>query len=378
VTAGVTVSRYDPRTDGDLADLLALLWTPDDRLNQLHLHWKYAQNPYAGTRILVARSGGEVIAMRGFAGARYSCGDAPHPAPVVVAGDLTIAPRFRGRGVHTALMKAALDDLAADGIEYILNFSANAAVRLGSLAGGWRTTASIERLMRPRREDPRGSGARGIRSRVARYARPFERSRSTLGRLIRSGMRWNPFGGITTGELGHGVSVSESPLPREMSDLLRRTESRGRIRHTRDEEYFGWRFRAPLSSYRFFHAGGSALDAFVILQARKYPVRGRIVRIADWAGVSAAARENVLTVALESVHGAAVSVWSSSLEPADRYLLARHGFVVERATSAADYTPAILVKPVASSSPSPQLRLAGCDMLDLASWNVRMIDSDGT
>lgn len=376
VTAGVEISRYDPRHDPPLSHLLGLIWTPDARLNARHADWKYWSNPSDGTRVYVARSGGAIVAMRGFFGARYVAGmDTPAPR-VLCTGDLTIAPDFRGRGVFTSLMETALNDLEREGCDFLLNFSANAAVRLGSLAAGWGTTRPVTRL---RRNIATSAKTNPWRDKAVGVARRFEKSATRAGTAVRGLMRWSPFGLIGESQAdSSGVVASSEPRPSAMAALLHGLESDGRIHHVHDESYLRWRFQSPLSMYRFFYLGESELEAYIVVQARHYPMRGRVVRIADWAGITPEARARVLRSAMARLEGLTVEVWASSLTRADIAALESGGFTPHASAGTTDYQPAVLVRPAASRIPPRPWLFSGVDPLELANWNVRFLDSDGT
>ena len=378
MTERIEISRYDPRADAPLSHLLGLLWTPDARLNARHADWKYWSNPSEGTRVYVARSGGEIVAMRGFTGASYVTDQSVAAPRVLVTGDLVIAPGFRGRGVFTALMDTALSDFEREGRDLLFNFSANPAVRLGSLAAGWGSTGPVLRLRRGVALSAR-AGRNPAREKAVRLARRLEKSVTPLGSAVRGLMRWTPFGTIDESRAdSSGVVASSDPRPSAMAALLRSIEQDGRIHLLRDETHLRWRFQSPLSMYRFFYLGGTELEAYAVVQARHYPMRGKVVRLADWAGTSVEARARVLRSAMKQLDGLTIDVWASSLAPDDLVTLESCGFTTHASAGTTDYLPAVLVRPVNSPVPTRPWAFAGVNPLDLANWNLRLLDSDGT
>jgi GNAT superfamily N-acetyltransferase len=257
-----------------------------------------------------------------------------------------IAPEHRGRGVFARIMEHALADLRREGVTWLFNFSASAATRLGSLAMQWRAAGPIERMAR-------------------RPGAPVE-PRQLLGWLRGATRRFGRRGGLV---------VSETPRPAAMAELNERIGRDARIRHVRDTGYFAWRFQNPLSSYRFIYFGARRVHAYVVLRRARHPGARRATWIADWAGESAEARLRVLAAALEQ--RARLELWSGALPDADRMGLRQAGFRERPVRSFAEYYPCVLVRTVAPEPPPPPWRLEGLDLLDVASWDVRLLDSDG-
>ncbi len=385
----VEIVRHDQLPPGALAALLKMLWSPSAELNAGHLEWKYTRNPYSSVPLLYAAMAGDsVVGMRGIFGCRWEAGT-EETFPAMCAGDLVVAPEYRSRGILTAIMNRAFRDLESMGVNWLFNFSAGATTRLASLVAGWGTTPPIERMRRSAPNSLRsapllapkpGSIAARVRMQMIEAGHRIERGETPLGSALRRATRWDPFASVDTthvGENAAGVEMTSIPRPMAMADLAMRGRPDGKIRHVRDEQYFGWRFQSPLSSYRFFFLGRSELDAYLVLQARQFPMHGRTVRIADWIGVTPEARQCVLKAALDACTRAPLEVWTSSLGEEDRAALSAFGFMSQIATSAAEYTPAILVRPVASRVPSRPWSIAGHDLLASSSWNLSLLDSDG-
>lgn len=385
----VDVCGHDELKRGSLSHLLELLWSPDSGLNERHLAWKYEKNPYPGSVVYVARAGERIVAMRGFFGARYVTADGIETPRVQCSGDLVIAPDFRSRGVVTQIMARALDDLASRDVGFLLSFSANPAVRLGSLAAGWGTTQPAQVFRRP---DPSRSSRGAISRRLERLASPYyqrlrsgaaaalhsvERSHGTAGAFVRDLTRWAPFESFDSITNRDGVVSTMEPRPAAMADLLRRVETDGRIRQLRDDQYFQWRFGSPMNAYRFLFLGGSSLDAYLVLQARYHPMHGKAIRIADWAGVGREARGAVLSAAVAALPRGQINVWTSSLGDDEKALLRSKGFDEVTSASAGEYPPAVLCLPVTPPAPQRPWMFGGRDMLDIGNWNLRLLDSDG-
>ena len=354
------IELYDGQQGASLSHLLKLLWSPDADLNARHLEWKYNQNPNPGSCIYVMRAGEAAVAMRGFQGARFVTGEGALTPRVMCTGDLVIAPEYRGRGAFTQIMTHALGDLRRRDVEFLLNFSAGPSVRLGSLAAGWGSTAPVQAY---RRLEP-AKAPKAWMSRVRARVSPV-------------GKGWAPFTAIDRVTDIDGVAIAARPRADAMADLIRRVETDGRIRQMRDEAYFRWRFGSPRSTYRFFFLGSQTIDAYLMVQARVYPKHGHTIRIGDWVGVSSDARATVLRAALASLPRGTMEIWATSFTEKDRTRLREGGFVERTYRSAADGSPAVLTRPVASPIPPRPWSFGGQDILDIDNWNLRMLDSDG-
>ena len=343
------VVRYEPRLRTAVCRLQQLHWTPDLEVNSAYFGWKYERNPYLSEpHVYLAMRDDEVVGMRGVYGARWEVGVPARTFDAPCAADLVVSPEHRGRGVFTRIMEYALADLGREDVEWLFNLSASAATRLGSLGMHWSAAGPIERMVR--------------------RATAREAPRRALGRLLRGARR---LGGVRG-----GVVLSDMARPAAMAELLERAGRDGRIRHVRDTEYFAWRFQNPLSTYRFVFLGLRRLAAYLVLRSPRHGGHGRSTWIADWAGESTGARLRVLAAALE-LRGR-FELWSGALGEADRDELRRAGFTERPITSFAEYYPCVLVRPVAPDPPPPPWRLDGVDLLDTASWDVRLLDSDGT
>jgi hypothetical protein len=114
------------------------------------------------------------------------------------------------------------------------------------------------------------------------------------------------------------------------------------------------------------------------LQAKTYSTSGKKIRIVDWEGETQARRSALMAAALASGDVAPVEVWTGTLPEESRTALRRFGFVEREVRSLADYFPTVLIRPVARDAPDRPWRFGGRNLLDLASWDLRILDSDGS
>jgi hypothetical protein len=161
-----------------------------------------------------------------------------------------------------------------------------------------------------------------------------------------------------------------------MAKLVADRGSDGRLRHVRDETFFAWRFRNPLCRYRFLflETEDADLEGYLVLQTAVRRNRNE-VRLVDWEARTPAGRETLLRTVVERLKPAEAAVWSATLPSEVKELLTRAGFEpVHR--GAEELRPSILAKLVREDAHETDWKVAGRSLLDLASWDLRMIDSD--
>jgi hypothetical protein len=134
------------------------------------------------------------------------------------------------------------------------------------------------------------------------------------------------------------VRVKAAPRADATADVVAQLGPDGRLRHVRDETYLLWRYRDPLHEYRFLVQGADRLRGYLVLQAhRAEPERG--IRIVDYGPLTAL------------------------------------GFVPTSSGSQLRGVAPTMIRPVgrapAGADPIPE----GQRLLDLASWDMRMIYS---
>jgi hypothetical protein len=163
-----------------------------------------------------------------------------------------------------------------------------------------------------------------------------------------------------------------------MADLVARLPWDGRLRHVRDAAYFAWRFRNPLSHYRFLYAGDAALKGYLVLHRFEF---GRLdhgwVCIADWEaeddGVRAALLDAALAAGLRRAR-----TWTASASEPVRALLRERGFQERPAGGIATRNDGPLVRRLDGTAAQDRWMLDGRDVLDIASWDLRMLQSMAT
>jgi GNAT superfamily N-acetyltransferase len=349
---------YDARFKRQVAELQVHLWGPDVAQNLRYLEWKYETNPYVDQPLLyLAFQGDTLVGTRGMFGARWQADSQDYEIPC--AGDLVVLPEHRNRGLFTLIMKAAFEDLARRGYEYVFNLSAAPATHLASLAMGWRALGSLHGLSRDRFRLPLPAMIRRGGKLLGLGAAPF------LMFDIRSRRRSRS-----------GITASRDPKPEPMADLVARLGSDGRIRHRRDTAYFAWRYRNPKWTYRFLFSEQRDLSGYLVLGVET----GQwYVKILDWEATSKTVRRNLLDAALAWGMFVHVSVWTVSESEETKALLGSAGFAKEAGpASLTAPQDTVLVRSVDPRKKPDDWALGNRRLLDAANWDLRQIYSDGS
>lgn len=167
------------------------------------------------------------------------------------------------------------------------------------------------------------------------------------------------------------LSVERNPRPAAMAELVERIGWDGRMRRLRNRDYFGWRFRNPLSIYRFLFWEDSGLRGYLVLRASVYP--NPEIAIVDWEAANGEARSELLRAAIRLGGFQSLAIWSSTLPEEARAVLESLGFrPTPAATGIGETRPTVLVKPVGDNP----WTIGGRNLLELGDWDLRLSDSD--
>lgn len=370
------VVRYQPDLKRQVLELQTHLWSSDLRLNESYFQWKYQQNPYleADPLIYLAICGRRVIGMRGFFGMQLECGVPTQRFTCLYADDMVIAPEHRNRGLMSVIMTSAFKDLAAKGYEYVFNLSAGPVTLRSSLSMGWRSAGWV-RPMRWRSWRDLGSGALGRLKSLPTMRRWTAHIASLrFDRLRRfEDIELNQFDCAL--QATSSISVKDAPQCTSMMHLVGRIGDSGRIRHVRDEKYFHWRLQNPLRRYRFLYCGEDRLEGYIVLQeCTSGAAVHNVVNIVDWEASNETAQARLLEGALALAKGRRLVIWSASLPPPTIALLERHTFRFENPPPG-PAEPAILVRALRTDQLDKEWKLADWPLLDLKSWDLRMLYS---
>lgn len=364
------IVRYRPEHRAEVAALQTHLWTTDAGLGARYLEWKYENNPYLKEPLIyLAFHGGELVGMRGFYGSKWELGSPAETHSLLVADDAVIAPAHRDRSVVTMIMRAAFEDLAKMGCEYVLNLSGGPVTVIGSVAMGWKSAGPMEPIGRQ-------SG-----STLPRRLRQFLLQKRFIWRYAKSPLlhtagERNPFSHLDRKarlQSKGPISIEHEPRSEAMSGLVTRLGHDGRMRHLRDPEFFAWHFRNPLAEFRFLYSGDSHLDGYLVLKcARPSAVESRRVKIVDLEATQPSVRTELLDAAINLGRFPELIAWRATLPDDARNYLDSRDFKPVELDWRARGCPCVLVRSVSPRPPGDWV-LGNCRLTDSASWDMRML-----
>lgn len=140
-------------TEADEPAILALAtrtlgWGPEPKWAEL-FRWKHETNAFGRSPRWVAVDGDRVAGFRVFLRWEWRRPDGSI-ARAVRAVDTATDPDYQGRGIFTRLTKAALVDLADDGVDFVFN-TPNDQSRPGYLKMGWEVVGRPAVMVQPGR-----------------------------------------------------------------------------------------------------------------------------------------------------------------------------------------------------------------------------------
>ena len=121
-----------------LADSLG--WDRDATFAEF-FEWKHSQNPFGASPAWVALDGDDVIGFRTFLRWEFEHPDG-RVRRAVRAVDTATSPAYQGRGIFRALTMRAVEELAAEGVDFVFN-TPNDKSRPGYLRMGWSTVGRL-------------------------------------------------------------------------------------------------------------------------------------------------------------------------------------------------------------------------------------------
>jgi GNAT superfamily N-acetyltransferase len=384
-TADYRIVPYRPEYKAQVIEFQKDLWSPNAELNEAYLDWKHLRNPYVSEPLIyLALCGNNVVGMRGFFAARWQFGSSRETLVIPCAADMLIAPDHRNRSLMTLIMKAALKDLAQKGHTYAFSMSAGSMTLVSQMAMGWRSIGSLQpkqRIVPARQSFP---GVRTLLRKSPRVVSVYRWLRRPGQTAASDAARQSPANHFDVFDsrsdqrshrVGTHVSIQKAPRPADMAELVARLEDDGRIRHVEDEPYFAWRFQNPRSRYRFLFWDDGRLEGYLVLQATPLPWMPHINLVA-WEATTERACADLLQTAIELVGRETLFTWSATLGESEQLILDAAGFtrVVQTITQ---HPATVLVRSIRDEMLDQKWLVGGRRLLDLGSWDLRMIYSDG-
>jgi hypothetical protein len=365
------IVRYRPTHKSQVAKLQTHLWSSDSKLAARYLEWKYEENPYAKEPVIyLAFRSGELVGMRGFYPSKWELGSPRETHSLLVADDAVIVPSQRNRRLSTVIMRAAFEDLAKSGHEYVLNLTGSPVTVVSSLAMGWKSAGPLEPISLETGLNLARQGRRLLKGTAfgRRYAESI---------FLRSPAERDPFNHLdrmSSRQMASAISIEREARPDAMAALVNRLGHDGRIRHVRDREFLAWRFRNPLSIYRFLYWGTSQLEGYLVLKCEHSTTPNPSkVRIVDLEGTSAAIRSELLDAAIDRGRFREFFAWSATLSEETRDHLATRDFKAAELDLRARGCPCVLVKRISNQTNGSKWMLGNHKLTDLADWDMRML-----
>jgi hypothetical protein len=230
-------------------ELLAgsLGWDRDDAFAAFFA-WKHEQNPFGPSPAWVAEVDGETVGFRTFLRWRFEHPDG-RVRNAVRAVDTATSPAHQGRGIFRTLTLTAVEELTAEGVDFVFN-TPNAQSRPGYLRMGWSTVGRLPLVARV------GGFSSALRMRASRV--PAE--------------RWPV---ATTA----GVDAPSLLADDRVCDLLASVGPPAGFRTARTVEYLRWRYGLAALGYRAIALDNDPAAGLAVFRLRR---RGEAVE----AGVS--------------------------------------------------------------------------------------------
>jgi hypothetical protein len=213
----------------------ALGW-PLDEPNEDLFRWKHFGNPAGPSPMWVAEEQGQLVGVRVLLRWRFVLEGKAISA--VRAVDTATDPAHQGRGIFRLLTMQAVDELCAEGVDFVFN-TPNAQSRPGYLRMGWLEVGRISIAARPC-----GVGGllrmRSARASAAKWSEPFD-------------------GGVRLGDLDEDV----------LADVLEAVPAAGGLVTALDPEHLRWRYGFEPLHYRALCLGSDPREGLLIARVRR-------------------------------------------------------------------------------------------------------------
>jgi GNAT superfamily N-acetyltransferase len=241
----VTIRRaVIPDDEPAIVELLrrTMGWAPGDQAEQL-FRWKHRLNPAGPSPMWLAEAGGRIVGLRAFL--RWTFERDGRLIRAVRAVDTVTDPDHRGMGLFTTLTLGALEELAAEGVDFVFN-TPNTQSLGGYTKMGWQTIGTLPAFVRIR-------------------------SMRDLPRVVRSRGPAN----LDSLPCSTGVSAAEGLADgAAVESLLMSTEPPAGVHTPRSLDFLRWRYVAAPLGYRLL-AGTEGISGGVVL----FRLRRRVLAI---------------------------------------------------------------------------------------------------
>lgn len=367
------IVKYDPIYNDQICELEKEIWSPDLDVNKSYLQWKYFENPYSDSpKLYLALLEGNVIAVRGMYETKWQLGTSDESFIALCASDFVIHPDYRNKGLYPKLANFINNDLYDLGYHYLFSFSAGPATLINSLAMGWKSIGRVRVMSKefyPRHIIKKLMSHNTIKEFIKRTI-----AAKYLKIPAKAFKNYQEF--QYHKKIPPQIRIDKNPMPDEMTSLVMKLIPNNKIVLTRDEKFFSWRYRNPLSNYIFLYWYDGGLKGYLAAQTRLYKYGSMInFNIIELEAMSSGIKVELLKTSISLLGNRSISIWSTMLDENIHNLLVSKGFREQNASSSvADFTPTVLVRTTDESNNKIEFR--GIDLLDINNWDLKMIYSD--
>ena len=239
---------YRRAEDADQPAILELLRVAlgrevDDRYEALFA-WKHIENTFGPSPAWLACDGARIAGFRTLMRWEFLGSDG-RVIRAARAVDTATHPDYQGRGIFTRLTLRSIEDLAAEGVDFVFN-TPNDQSRPGYLKMGWRVVGRLPTVVRPTRL-----------TRLARIAKarvPAQRWSSPSGAGLDAAE-------VLTDTAALGLLLAARTVPGD--------GSAGGVATRLSPEFLRWRFGTPLLRYRAIPADAGVEQGLAIFRVRE-------------------------------------------------------------------------------------------------------------
>ncbi|MDR4509415.1 MAG: GNAT family N-acetyltransferase [Candidatus Brocadiaceae bacterium] len=339
----------------EIVDVLEYLWGNDKKGNLKHFDWKYIQNPYRKKPLgVVTLYKGKVVAFRGYFATKWKTGARGNEILFLIPGDTVVHATHRKKGLSVAMGKFAMKEYEQH-YRLFLNFTAWKNSAPGYLRMGYKPLAE--------------------KAYMIRY-KPFGLIKSILAKkhIGRSGRGKITFGTFDT------ITVSDTPKPNEMSNIVSATENEdNKLQLVRDAEFYQWRFNSNKNRYVFYYDLGEneELQGYVVLGIDEEKWWGGLLDFGETDGHSIT---KILTHIIKNEKINALTIYNFSPTTEQLKIFEKTGF--KRNTLERLVKKNILgewplyLRPIKALPQENDWNLNGLDITKIENWNIKEICSD--
>jgi len=237
---GLTIRRATPSDRAEILTLLAASLGRDgsDPRYEALFAWKHEQNAFGPSPTWVACDGARIAGLRVLMPWEFRRGDLTVRA--VRAVDTATHPDYQGRGIFTRLTLHAIEELRAEGVDFVFN-TPNDQSRPGYLKMGWQVVGRLPTTIRPVRL--------GAVPRIAAARVPAERWSAET----RAG---DPAADVLTDAAARAELLAALPVGPE-------------LRTNRTPAYLRWRYGSSLLGYRAITAPRGLAGGVALFRVRR-------------------------------------------------------------------------------------------------------------